>query len=204
MQSPFLFSNISYQIVLITNLLSLAFMKEIEVKILDIDRKKVEETLISLGAEKILDSDIQTTFFDFKDGKIVKAKDVLRLRKEDGKVELTYKKVHTTKTAKEAEEISVDVSSLEEMQNILENLGLRKTENMLKHRVSYKLGNARFDIDRYLEKYSFIPEFMEIEAEITEPIDHYAELLGFKPKDVLPWSTYDIVKHYSSKKEKKG
>ena len=81
-------------------------------------------------------------------------------------------------------------------------MGLRETENMLKHRISYKLGNIRFDIDRYMEKYSFVPEFMEIEAENTDLIVKYAELLGFKPEDCLPWSTYDIVKYYSSKKEK--
>jgi hypothetical protein len=53
-----------------------------------------------------------------------------------------------------------------------------------------------------MEKYSFVPEFMEIEAENTDLIVKYAELLGFKPEDCLPWSTYDIVKYYSSKKEK--
>jgi adenylate cyclase class 2 len=177
-------------------------MKEIEVKVLEIDRKKVEETLRNLGAEKILDSNIQTIFFDFEDGRIVKAKDVLRLRKEGRKVELTYKKVHATQTAKEAEEYSVDVSSLEEMRKILENLGLFETENMLKHRISYKLDKVRFDIDRYLEDYSFVPEFMEIEAESTDLINHYTGLLGFSQKDCLPWSTYDVVKYYSSKKEK--
>ena len=177
-------------------------MKEIEVKILEIDRQKIGQTLTSLGAKKILDSDIRTILFDFQDGKLMKAKDVLRLRKDDHGVELTYKKVHVTPAAKEAEEYSVGVSSIEEMQKILENLGLHETENMVKHRVSYKLFNARFDIDLYLEPYNFIPEFMEIEAENTELIDYYAELLGFKPKDCLPWSTYDIIQHYSSKKEK--
>ncbi len=177
-------------------------MKEIEVKILEINRKKVEERLTNLSAKKILDSDIQTIFFDFQDGKITKARDVLRLRREDNKVELTYKKVHANQTAKEAEEYSVDVSSIEEMRKILENLGLHETENMLKHRISYKLDKARFDLDQYLDAYSFIPEFMEIEAESTELIDYFAELLGFKKKDCLPWSTYDIVRYYSSKKEK--
>jgi len=177
-------------------------MKEIEVKILEINRKKVEKTLTNLGAKKILDNDIQTIFFDFQDGKIIKAKDVLRLRKEDSKVELTYKKVRATQTAKEAEEYSVDVSSLEEMQKILENLGLFETENMLKHRISYKLDNVRFDLDRYLGNYSFIPEFMEIEANNTDLINQYAELLGFKSKDCLPWSTYDVIKYYSMKEKK--
>ena len=55
-------------------------MKEIEVKILGIDRRKVEQTLTGLGAEKVFDGEIQTFFFDFKDGRIIKAKDVLRLR----------------------------------------------------------------------------------------------------------------------------
>ncbi len=178
-------------------------MKEIEVKVLEIDRKKVEDALAGLGAEKILDSNVQTIFFDFQDGKIVKAKDVLRLRKIEGKVELTYKKVRATQTVKEAEEFSVDVSSLEDMQKILENLGLFETENMLKHRVSFKLGNVRFDLDRYLEDYGFVPEFMEIEAESYDLINHYAELLGFSSKECLPWSTYDVIQYYSSKKEKK-
>ena len=174
-------------------------MKEVEVKILEIDRKEIEERLTSLGAKKILDSDIQTIFFDFHNGKIMKAKDVLRLRREDNKVELTYKKVHIAQAAKEADEYSVEVSRIEEMRKILENLGLHETENMLKHRVSYRLENVRFDMDHYLEAYNFIPEFMEIEAENIELVDHYAELLGFKPKDCLPWSTYDVVQHYSKK-----
>ena len=78
-------------------------------------------------------------FFDFKDGTIIKAKDVLRLRKEQNKTELTYKKVHVNQTAKVAEEYSVEVSNLENMKKILENLGLTVIESMQKHRVSYTL-----------------------------------------------------------------
>lgn len=177
-------------------------MKEIEVKILEIDRKEIEETLTFLGAEKILNSDIQTIFFDFQDGAIIKAKDVLRLRKEQNQIELTYKKVHITQTTKVAEEYSVEISDFETMKKILENLGLLVIENMQKHRISYKLDQARFDIDCYSGDYNYIPEFLEIEAENTESIHKYAALLGFKPEDCLPWSTNDIVQYYSSKKEK--
>jgi len=179
-------------------------MKEIEVKILEIDRKVIEKELIGLGAKKIFDGEIQTIFFDFQDSRIIKARDVLRIRKEEKRVELTYKKVHTTQTAKEAEEYSVDVSNIEEMKKILENLGLHETENTLKYRTSYKLEEARFDIDRYLDTYEFIPEFMEIESENREKVNYFAGLLGFEPKDCLPWSTYDVVKYYSSKKEKRS
>ena len=102
---------------------------------------------------KIFDGDIQTLFFDFKDGRIIRAKDVLRLRKEEEKAELTYKKVRFTQAAKTAEEYSVDVSNLETTKTILENLGLSVRESMEKHRVSYTLDHVRFDIDRYFGSY---------------------------------------------------
>ena len=180
----------------------MGFMQEIEVKILEVDRKKIEAILIGLRAEKVFDGDIQTLFFDFQDGRIVSARNVLRLRKEQDKVELTYKKVRFTQTTKTAEETSVDVSNLEAMRKILENLGLFIRESMEKHRVSYTLGDARFDIDRYFGNYGFIPEFMEIEAENAESIYKNAELLGFKKEECLPWSTVELIQHYSRKQSK--
>jgi predicted adenylyl cyclase CyaB len=177
-------------------------MKEIEVKILEIKRKNVEETLVRLGAKKVFDGDIRTLFFDFEDGKIIKAKDVLRLRKEEDKIELTYKKVRVDKAAKNAEEYSVEVSDLEMTEKILQNLGLGIIDDMLKHRVSYKLDTARYDMDRYLGKYDFIPEFLEIEAENVKAIHHYAGLLGYEPKDCLPWSTKELIEYYSKKRKK--
>ncbi len=121
-----------------------------------------------MGAKKVFDGDIQTLFFDFEDGRIIRAKDILRLRKEEDKIELTYKKVRVDKATKNAEEYTVEVSDLEMTEKILKNLGLGIIDDMLKHRVSYKLESARFDMDRYLGKYDFIPEFLEIEAENVE------------------------------------
>jgi predicted adenylyl cyclase CyaB len=174
-------------------------MEEIEVKILEVNRVKVEKTLANLGAEKVFDGDIETMLFDFKKGTIIKQKNVLRLRKQQDKIELTYKKVHFTPTAKTAEEYSVSVSSLEIMKKILENLGLFVIKSMQKHRVSFTLDCARFDFDRYSGNYGFIPEFLEIEAENSDLIYKYAALLGFKEKDCLPWSTTELIRHYSSK-----
>ena len=88
------------------------------------------------------------------------------------------------------------------MKKILENLGLDETESMEKHRVSYTLQNVRFDIDRYLDQYEYIPEFLEIEAENIDLIYEYAKLLGFKSEDCLPRSTSELTQHYSSSKGK--
>jgi adenylate cyclase class 2 len=175
-------------------------MKEIEVKILDVNRPTIEQTLAVLGAKKIFDGDIETVFFDYKDGTIIKQKNVLRLRREQDKIELTFKKVHVTQIAKTAEEYSVEVSSLETMEEILENLGLSIIGRMQKHRVSFTVEGARFDFDRYLGDYGYIPEFLEIEAQSADLIYKFAELLGFEAKDCLPWSTTDLILHYSHKK----
>ncbi len=177
-------------------------MKEVEVKILEGDRIRIEKTLTSLGGKKIFDGDIQTLFFDFKNRAIIKSKNVLRLRREQNKTELTYKKVSVTKAAKVAEEYSVEVSNLEMMKKILENLGLSITESMKKHRVSFVLDHVRFDIDRYTDDYGYIPEFLEIEAENNDLIRKYAALLGFEDKDCLPWSTSELIHHYTFKKSK--
>lgn len=179
------------------------FMQEIEVKILEIDRQKVVKTLTGLGAEKVFDGEVLTLFFDFQDGQIHKRKDVLRLRKEQDNVELTYKKIQAGGTVKVAEESSVQVSDLETTLKILQNLGLSVTQKMQKHRISFKLGSVRFDIDRYSDEYAFIPEFLEIEGPL-DCIRKYAEILGFREKDCLPWSTDELIRHYSAKEKQKS
>lgn len=177
-------------------------MEEIEVKILEVNRTTLERKLSELDAKKVFDGNIQTFFFDFKEGTIINKKNVLRLRKEQDKIELTYKKVQVTPTAKTAQEYSVEVSSLETMREILENLGLSVIDSMQKHRVSYTLEGARFDFDRYLGSFVYIPEFLEIEAKSTDLIYKYAKILGFNSKDCLPWSTEDLIHHYFKLKEK--
>ncbi len=44
-------------------------MKEIEVKVLNVDKQKIEEILTQLGAKQTFDDEITTYFFDFKNGK---------------------------------------------------------------------------------------------------------------------------------------
>ena len=88
-------------------------MKEIEVKILDISRKEIESKLISLGAKKILDNEINAVFFDFKDGSIRNNKKTIRLRQEGSKTFLTFKEAaekNNNSNAKIREEHQVEVS----------------------------------------------------------------------------------------------
>jgi len=173
-------------------------MREVEVKILNVNRSKIEASLVQMGAEKIFDDSVEAYFFDFKDNSLANVKSLLRLRREGPLSVLTFKKITSTQGAKVAEETCVDVSNLEMMQKILQSIGLTVKESNQKHRVSYRLGKVHFDFDCYMGKYSYIPEFMEIEAENLQTIHKYAMLLGFKPTDCLPWSTVNLINYYSS------
>jgi len=158
--------------------------------------------LIRLGAKKVFDDEVETFFFDFKNHAIVKARNVIRLRMEGSRTVLTLKKFLSNADVKEVEEYEVVVSDMEKMRKILEFLGLSMTGSMQKHRVSYKLGNVHFDLDRYEREHACIPEFLEIEAEDEGKIHDYAQQLGFTIEDCLPWSTEDLVSYYSRKMSK--
>jgi adenylate cyclase class 2 len=175
-------------------------VQEIEAKILEINREKVESSLIRMGARKVFDGETETFFYDFKDGSIIKSRNVLRLRREGLDVVLTYKNVMPSQGAKIAEEYSVKVSDLAVTQKILASLGLILIESMQKHRASYEIEGAHFDIDQYSAKHSNIPEFLEIEADSVDKIHEYAKALGFKAEQCLAWSTTQVIEHYKKKR----
>ena len=70
---------------------------------------------------------------------------------------------------------------------------------MNKHRTSYSLNGMHFEIEQYKGKYKKVPCFLEIEAPNIKLIHKYAQILGFTKEQCLPWSTWDVVRHYKLK-----
>jgi len=173
-------------------------MKEVEVKILEIDRQKVEAKLRMLEAMKTLDDDVETLFFDFTDNSIAKAKNLLRLRSIGNETELTFKKFVESDSAKVRVEYNVSVSDFEAANSILQSLGLVPTLRMKKHRISYLVKNSvEVDIDKYTEQYAHIPALVEIEGPDIPTIHSQAKLLGFEPEQCKSWTTFDLIDHYA-------
>jgi adenylate cyclase, class 2 len=177
-------------------------MKEIEVKILDIDKKKVVEKLKALGAKKTFDGEVHGYFFDFPDSCIRKAKDTLRLRKVGDKSFLTFKKYVNNRGAKVREEFEVEVADFEAAKKILESVGLSAWMDVRKHRSSYALGGVHFELDKHADQYIFVPEFLEIEAKDAATVRRYAGLLGYGKKDLRPWTIIEVAKHYGLRDKK--
>ena len=177
-------------------------MREVEVKIIGIDRKMVKAKLRSLGASETFDGDVETVFFDFPGNPITSAKNLLRLRKIGDRTLLTFKKFVADETAKVRDEFEVLVSGFGPMRLILESLGLSPTLRMEKHRTSYALrSGVRVDIDKYAGEFSHIPDLIEIEGEDMTTINSHIRLLGFQPEDGRSWTTFDLIDYYSGKKK---
>ena len=172
-------------------------MKEVEVKILEIDRQRIEAKLRILEATKTLDDDVETLFFDFADNSIAKAKNLLRLRRIGNETELTFKKFVASDSAKIRVEYTVSVSDFEAANSILQSLGLVPILRMKKHRISYVMKNSvEVDIDEYTGQYSHIPALVEIEGPDIPTIHSQAKLLGFESEQCKSWTTFDLIDHY--------
>ncbi len=173
-------------------------MKEIEAKLLEIDRKAIEAKLTELGAEKTFDGQVDTIFYDAPDGSIRDNDKTFRLRKiGDDKIVITFKSpVDEPSGVKIKQEDEVEVSDFGVTEKIIHSLGFEPWIKMGKHRTSYQLDNVHIEIDKHNDQFSSIPEFMEIEAPDEETVYKYAELLGFSKKDCKAWTILDLAEHY--------
>ncbi|MDA8079135.1 MAG: class IV adenylate cyclase [Nitrospiraceae bacterium] len=171
-------------------------MLEAEVKILGINRKAVEQRLISLGASLVFDGPIHAVYYDSPDRSVRKQKGTLRLRKEGLRAVLTYKGHVEDRDAKVRQETEVTVSDFEGMRSILESLGFTPWLEMEKHRTSYDLSGVRFELDKYHGEHEYIPEFLEIEGPDVPSVRDCASLLGFRKEDCLPWDAVQLARHY--------
>jgi predicted adenylyl cyclase CyaB len=174
-------------------------MKEIEIKILDIDYASIVKNLISLGAKKIFDGQVQTIFFDFPDHRIKKAKDLLRLRRVGNSSFITLKKYVPDKTAKVRKEYEIEISDFSVAEEILKGLGCFPELSVKKHRESYQLNQVHFELDKHLDEYNYIPWFLEIETKDKETLSAYIHKLGFTKDQCKSWSFFEVADHYKTK-----
>ncbi|MDI6736948.1 MAG: class IV adenylate cyclase [Nanoarchaeota archaeon] len=177
-------------------------MDEVEVKVLDVNRKELAKKLIKLGAMKYFEGEIYAVSFDFPDKSIRNATRTLRLRTKGSKTYLTLKNPVDNPNIKIREELELEVSDFATMKKILESLNLKQWRDVKKTRISYKLKDALFEFDKYHEEFEYIPEFMEIEVmakddrQAVKKIYEFAEMLGIKKEQCLPWTLNELVNHY--------
>lgn len=148
-------------------------MQEIETKVLEVEKELIEKKLIALGAKEIQNTQLVVDWYGPK-GLTHDGDDpwFLRIRTySNGKSEVTLKTiVGVLGVSRECKEVNFIVSDPQQAGYLLEDLNLEKYAHQEKKRVSWKLDNMQFDLDKYPE----MPSYLEIEAgsekEITDMI----------------------------------
>lgn len=153
---------------------------EVESKYRSPSNEKVESALARLGAKKISSTEMEDVYFSHPSRDFGKSDESLRLRKAEGRAELSYKgpRMHT-EFAKAREEITVKVDDALAAQRIVERLGFKEFCLIRKRRNSYLLDKLRVDVDDV----EGLGEFVELEV-LTESPEIAAGLLEVARKEL--------------------
>lgn len=171
-------------------------MRELEVKILNMDLNELESKIQALGAT-LTSKEIQVnTLIDSKDNFIQdKLDSYMRIRETKSlltdKVNftLTMKKNIERDGIRENIEINTDIEDKESMLQILKDLGYEVFKEGYKERTSYSFGNVRFDLDTW-DKETYPYPYMEIEVKDEDELEDMIKLLNIPSENV---STKSIV-----------
>lgn len=171
-------------------------VKELEVKILNIDLDEMELKLKNLGATLISKEEQINTLIDSEENFIQKNLDsYMRIREtkslltKDIKITLTMKKNVNREGIRENIEINTDIMDKSTMLETLGYLGYNVIQEGFKKRTSYILGNVRFDLDIW-DKATYPYPYMEIEVNDEDELKDMIKLLDISEENI---STKSIV-----------
>lgn len=180
-------------------------MLELEMKISIADPDNVRRRLAEMGIAKSeirLEKDV---YFNAPDRDFAATDEALRIRRAGNECTLTYKgpkmRMHALKAR---EEFTVRVDSFEEIERILERLGMRRVMEVRKRREIYRTENITVTLDEveglgsYVEIETLVEKGSECKAELLEVVKKqlgidgepttlsYLEILLAKRSEVRP------------------
>lgn len=162
-------------------------IRELEIKMLDIDIENLLKKLEIEDAYVIMNALLRNTIFYSTSNK---DQEYIRVREENQKVTLTYKQICEKGLATIEHEISVN--SYDDTIAFLELIGLKKKRMDEKYRIRYKLDETFIDIDTW----PGIPTYIEIEANTENDIYIVCEKLGLDFERRFTGDTLDVFRYY--------
>lgn len=172
--------------------------REVELRLVVAERDALERALHAAGATIIGEGVVQTSAFDFDDGRLHMARQTLRLREDWTGTTLTIKTPVEATNDEDAgrmkvrEEVNVPLIAGvgPDARLFLENLGLHETLRYAKRRTSWALREAHIDVD-VLEDGGAC--FAEIEGD-PETIAAVRAALGLDAAPIETRSYFTIVR----------
>ncbi|MDP3765843.1 MAG: CYTH domain-containing protein [Nanoarchaeota archaeon] len=169
-------------------------MEEIELKVLDINPKKLSEKLNKIRAIKKESKLIIEKYFDFNDGSISKKDNMFRIRKVGDKVEINYKdgRVKDKDFLIFKEELETTINDFDIIERIIKKLGLKVIIHREKKRTSFIAGKIKIEVHEYPK----IPAFAEFEGS-KKYIKKLIERLGYNTNQTTSMTDTEIIKSYN-------
>jgi adenylate cyclase class IV len=171
---------------------------EVELRLVIGDPPQLHSALVEAGATVIGQGLVRTSSFDFADGRLQNARQTLRLREDwtgttlTAKVPLTSQQDEDAGQAKVREEINIPLPAEAgaTMRRLLQSIGLRESLSYDKTRTSWRLGQARIDVDVLADGGAC---YAEIEAPAAE-ISRTRTTLGLDGAPVETRTYFEIVR----------
>jgi len=164
-------------------------IKEIELKILEIDENKIRKKLDKF-ANKISENVLLTTI-TFNNPY---SNALVRLRRINDETIFTIKIKIPDKNYKIRKEYETKVSDFKGFKKQLEILGFKQAMLQEKKRTTYKYKNSEIVIDKYPK----IPAYIEIEG-TKEEIEEIVSKLGYSMENTTQINVYGLFKKYNVK-----
>ncbi len=161
---------------------------EYEARALDINKKEIEEKLIKMGAQKVADFDYRRKVYDFNPKTNHKW---IRLRTDGTTTTLTIKE-YVENSIDGTREMEIKVSSFEETDKILNELGYVAHTYQENKRTRYNLNGVELDIDTW----PYIPTYLEIEGKDEEDVLNTAKLLGIDKSKITTLDVQSVFKEF--------
>jgi len=169
--------------------------KEIELKFKIDGPGLIRRKLKEAGVKFVGKAFERTIKFDTPNDILFKNGKFLRLRTGfKNVITLKIKIKSEDKKFKEREEIELEISDLEKMKKILENLGFTKKLIMEKYREKYELG----DVEIVIDKLPKMGNFIEIEGS-KKAIQKTAKILGLNLKEGITATYWGLWEDYRQK-----
>ena len=156
-------------------------MREVEVKIRNIDKDEIIEKIKALGARRVFSGRVIDFRFDTPERDLSRQGKALRIRQKGKYIYLNLKgKKKSRDNITGRDEIGVKISNFRIMQRILNELGFIKIFELNKYRTEYRLDDINFDIDEYVG----LAPILEIESTNYERVEKYIEELEIEDQDI--------------------
>lgn len=181
-------------------------MKEMEIRIIDIDVEEIRRKLLRINAPKVKQENQINNIYDFSDKRLLMSKGYARIRTVKDQLTnstvhyITTKKLISQEKYKIMEEYESEIKDEAAAKGIFESLGLKLIQSIKKYRESYKYKNTLIEIDINDKDFCAFP-YIEIESTDEAEIQEVLALLGYTFSDTTSKSIYEILKSKKDAKE---